>query len=356
MSILDRYLARLFFTRFVIMLAGLVAMALLIDFAAHADEVIASEGGDWLALVRYATLRLPQILSQVIALTTLLAVLLTLATLERHAEMVALWSTGMSQFRLIIALAPAAMLIAAIHFVIDDQAVPTSLHELRTWGVGEYGRGLGGEDTAAAWVRQGNSIVRIGNVLDRDRRLSNVTIFRRDDDGNLVERIEAPTAEYDGEIWTLRNVTRLNVADNKVTYEVRMQWDGRFLPSLLATLAAHPRELSFVEVKRFVDAPEFGNRPLYLYEAWLHEKIVRPLASILMLLLAVPLAQRFKRQGSIAPMLTVGVAIGFLYFMADGITLAAGEAGLIPPMVAAWAPTLIFACISGTIALHFEHR
>jgi lipopolysaccharide export system permease protein len=109
-------------------------------------------------------------------------------------------------------------------------------------------------------------------------------------------------------------------------------------------------------MKRFVDDKSLGNRPQYFYETWLHKKIAGPVGSILMILLAVPLAQRFHREGTLAPMFVIGVAIGFLYFVLDGWSFTTGEAGLLPPVVAAWVPNMIMAVVTGTIAFQFERH
>ena len=50
----------------------------------------------------------------------------------------------------------------------------------------------------------------------------------------------------------------------------------------------------------------------------------------------------------------VGMALGFAYFVADNFSLAMGNAGAYPPMVAAWAPFLLFLLIGETVLIQTE--
>jgi lipopolysaccharide export system permease protein len=356
-ALLDRYLARLFIGRFLMLLAGLSTMIVFLDLLANADRVLETEAGDATALFRYAALRLPGIMSDTVTFAVLLAALLTLGALARHHELVALRSVGVSQFKLFFMLLPAAMVVAVPQFVLDDQLVPHTIHELRAWGVGEYGEQSDDDtDNPVTWVREGADVIRVGYVHVGDEKLIGVTIYRRSNDGNVVEQISAASAHYANGTWTLHEVEKFVVQSGEITLADTLHWNGQIHPSMFASLSAHPRELTWAEMKRFVDDHNLGNRPQYFYETWLHKKLAGPIGSIVMILIAVPLAQRFQREGTVAPMFIIGIAIGFLYFVLEGWSFTTGEAGLVPPLIAAWSPNLIMAVVAGTIAFQFERH
>ena len=81
--------------------------------------------------------------------------------------------------------------------------------------------------------------------------------------------------------------------------------------------------------------------------------ISAPAAILLMVLLSVPLAHRFQRAGAITWMLVSGISLGFVFFVFDGMVLAMGEAGLLPPALAAWVPTLVMALIAQGLMYHY---
>ena len=357
MPILMLYMSRLFAARFALILAGLAVLVLLLDVMAQSSEIIAGSDGA-AALWRYGWLRLPLIISRLIPFSVLIAALLTLIFLARHGELVVMTGAGVSQFKLILMFLPVVVAIAGGHFWIDDRAAPASIRALDAWGVAGFsaGRSSTAGDGAVLWVRAGNDVIRLRRDGDGHNRLGAVSIFHRDEEGNLIERLDAAAAINDHGTWTLYDVSRFDVAGNRLSKLAKMAWPGNLRPSQISTLSRHPKALSISAVWRFVRSPGYGSRPLYVYKTWLNRKLAVPLASLMMILLAVPLTQRFQRHGGVGSTLAIGVAMGFCFFVFDGFTLAVGEAGLLPPWIAAWAPTLTFAAIGAGLGFHGEQR
>jgi lipopolysaccharide export system permease protein len=65
-------------------------------------------------------------------------------------------------------------------------------------------------------------------------------------------------------------------------------------------------------------------------------------------------AQARVRMSSLGARLAAGVALGFLFFITDGVSLALGESGAVVPLVAAWATPILFASVAGSVLLRIE--
>jgi lipopolysaccharide export system permease protein len=50
----------------------------------------------------------------------------------------------------------------------------------------------------------------------------------------------------------------------------------------------------------------------------------------------------------------IGVGIGFLFFVLDGITLTLGEIGIVPAWMAAWIPMFAFSALAATLLFRAE--
>jgi lipopolysaccharide export system permease protein len=48
------------------------------------------------------------------------------------------------------------------------------------------------------------------------------------------------------------------------------------------------------------------------------------------------------------------MALGFAYFVADNFSLAMGNVGAYPPLLAAWAPFVLFFLIGETVLIRSE--
>jgi lipopolysaccharide export system permease protein len=353
-SILSRYIARMLLARTLILLAGLAALMVILAFLADGDQVIAASDGVWLPILRYTVLRLPEILAQLLPITAVLAGLLTFAELVRHSELTAMYAAGLSKPRLAAAMLPVALLIALAQFLIEDQAVPAAVGALRAWGIGDYGSA--GDEPAVSWLRHGDDIVRIQRFDAAAGELGGVTIFRRDRQGNLIAEIEAASASYEDGSWSLHDVTRSRLGAGAVEHEDRLSWAGDLDPGLLAAVIAHPRETPLRQLIQVNRVPGLGTQPSYRYKLWLQERLAAPATTIAMILVVVALARPSGGRAAQGWLIAMGVAVGFLCWTFDGLVLAIGDLGLVPPALAAWTPLLVFATTAASIMLHQERR
>jgi lipopolysaccharide export system permease protein len=77
----------------------------------------------------------------------------------------------------------------------------------------------------------------------------------------------------------------------------------------------------------------------------LHLKVALPFASLVLMLVAVPLAARGTRTSSLPAAVALGFVIGFSYFIVLAFARALGQSGAMPPLLAAWAANGIFVLI-----------
>jgi lipopolysaccharide export system permease protein len=60
------------------------------------------------------------------------------------------------------------------------------------------------------------------------------------------------------------------------------------------------------------------------------------------------------RSGVLFVRAVIGMALGFTYFVADNFALAMGNIGAYPPLLAAWAPFLLFLLIGEAVLIRTE--
>ena len=83
-------------------------------------------------------------------------------------------------------------------------------------------------------------------------------------------------------------------------------------------------------------------------------KLSGPMSAILMPLLAGVAAFGIARSGQLFVRAVIGMALGFLYFVADNFALAMGNIGAYPPLLAAWAPFILFLFIGEMVLIRTE--
>ena len=90
----------------------------------------------------------------------------------------------------------------------------------------------------------------------------------------------------------------------------------------------------------------------YLVDLYL--KLALPFSSLVLALIAIPIAGRLRRHPSIAAIIGVGTAVGFGYWVLLGLATSLGQSGALPPLIAAWAANAIYALLGVVLFLWSE--
>jgi lipopolysaccharide export LptBFGC system permease protein LptF len=82
----------------------------------------------------------------------------------------------------------------------------------------------------------------------------------------------------------------------------------------------------------------------------LQKKIAFPMVTIVMTLLAIPFAVTTGRRGALYG-IGIGIVLAIVYWIAMSVSAAMGSGGLVPPMLAAWAPNILFGAAAAYMIL-----
>lgn len=356
MWIVGWLLTKMLLMRVALILFGITTFVLSLDLIAYSDDILNRSSGDLWAIATYAALRLPGMLSQFMIISVLLAALLMLTEISRHSELVAIWSAGVSQFTIVAILMPVAACLGIVHFLMIDLAVPAASPVLSEWGIGDYSEkqlSIGRDDPI--WMRAGNDILRAKKSNADSTRLEDVIIFRRDAEGILNEQVMARQAVLVNGRWILSDVATYYRANEEPVRIASMIYSNPLRPATKGTRSGDPAEMSFSTLSYFIANAGFGIRPTHVYRTWRHKRITALVTCILMIVIAVPLSGRFRRGGGLGLLFAAGVAMGFGFFLFEGISLTMGELGIMPPWFAAWTPVLVFTSAAGAIAFKQEN-
>jgi lipopolysaccharide export system permease protein len=361
MNTFTRYILRSFLFQFALFLVGFTALLQLFDLLNNSADILTDHGGRLGAVLEYAALRLPDIASFLIPFVVLMSTLTTLGRMERANEIMAYKAAGAPYFSLLWAFLPAVGIVAVLHFFLADQIVPRSTQALVAWEMeAERAQSPNSDKDESLFVQDGSSVVEAGIIAHDGNHLSHVRIYERDDVGNIVREIFAEDIHFDvqTENWTMSDVRITTIIKNEPAQTElveTMPWKTRLTPAEFSDLVERPQAMSFMKLRGFVSSTQVGVRPTYFYETWLQKRVALPVSSILMILLAAPVAHSLqRRERGLAMGMTIGFCLGFLYFLTDGLVLALGESGAVPPFLAAWLPILLFAAIGGAWLIRQE--
>ncbi len=355
MSRLTRYLVRTYLVRLAVVLLAVAGFALVFDLLDIGPRVIRRSGWSGWALPRYALIRLPTLVTELMPVVVLVAGLLTASDLLRWRELVVMWGAGVSRLGLVARLWPAVLLVVGGKLLIDDWGVPATIPILRTLGVADL-KTVGLPTGSAIWVRVGSDVLRLPADAAVARRPRDLLILRLDADGRLLEQIEAASAEPGPDGWLLREVSRRAAGSSPPERLAEWTWPARVRLEEVALMARSPRELSVRELVRVIAADGYGVGGIEAHRTWLHARIAGLVGLAALVVLPLALVRRIARVGATLALFVKGLAIGFLYVIGNGFLLALGELGLVAPALAAWAAPLVLGAAALLLAGLLEHR
>lgn len=343
---LGRYIARLYMIRFAGLLLGIVAVLQMLDLLAASDAILAAEGADYNSILRYISLRLPQLLSQFIPFTALLATLLTLATLNQSSEIIVMKASGLSAFRILLPLLLPSALIGVAHFAFNETVLVSANAELQYWEDNAYAVDLPPPPEYAAEARiieDGKLILteavsRNGNVVILDK----VSIYEQAGPSQLGELTRANFATHVDGTWRLFEVRRFDPQTQTFTAEDNRIWDLDVGPDRFFSSTVQPDFVNFFALARTIKRLEGEGRNVTAIKSAWYQKLSQPFSVLLMPLLAAIAGFGVHRAGSLLLRVVLGMALGFTFFVADNFMLAMGQFGVAPPPLAAGGPLLLF--------------
>jgi lipopolysaccharide export system permease protein len=350
------YTARLFLVRSFAVLAGLVLILISLDLLGESGKILAHPGNGEAELWTYASLRVPQIIARFLPFSVLLGTLITLLTLNQNSEVISMKASGLSAHQILAPLIIAGLLVAGLAFAFNERVVSRATATLKAWSKVEYGEMAKGTAVLSnLWVRNGADLIRAGSAVGRGNatRLLDVTLYDRV--GNeLTATIQAKEARYIGGAWRLTEAKRFDVNTGMETELGTIIAARGVTPDRFTLANVDPEGLSFVQLRQAIEDLEAAGRPTRPLEAALWHKLSGPLSSVLMPLLGAVAGFGLARSGKLFVRAVAGMGLGFAYFVADNFALAMGNLGAYPPLLAAWAPFLLFLLIGETVLVRTE--
>ncbi len=350
------YMAKMFLIRIFSVATLLVLVLMSLDLLGESGKILAYPENGEAELWTYVSLRAPQIIAFALPFSVLLGTLITLATLNQNSEVVSMKAGGLSAHQILAPLVVASFAVAVGSFLFNDLVVAPGTARLSTWQKVEFGP-IPKEANVRTniWVKDGNNLINAQTVAGRGQNvvLRDITIYSRTENG-LRSLLEGKEGRFNGDSWTINGVTRFDVATGKEVQEDSVTIGDTLTPDQFTLSDVNADGLSFFALKSAIDELKQAGRPtMSLEAAWWH-KIAKPMSAMLMPLLGAVAAFGLARSGQLFLRAVIGMALGFTYFVADNFSLAMGNIGAYPPLLAAWAPFILFFLIGETVLVRTE--
>ena len=354
---LTLYLARVFIIRIVAVLFMLVLVLQMLDLLGESGDILAYKGNGQAQLLHYVALRIPQLVARFLPYSVLLATIITLATLNQNSEVISMKAAGLSAHQVLAPLIAAALVVAGVSFVFNERVVTRATGALNAWQAVDYGPiPQTATSRTNVYLADGRDILMAGALTGSGDAMvmTQVTYYRRDANGMIVEQMRGPRATYANPGWRIEKPLRFDAMAVQSTRLEQAVVARGISPAQVAMTGVDPDSEGLLALSSSIQSRALaGRRTTDLDAAWWH-KISGPLSAALMPLLGAVAAFGLARSGQLLIRAVIGMALGFAYFVFDNAALAMGNFGGYPPFIAAWAPFLLFLLIGEAVLFRTE--
>ncbi|MGD2135299.1 MAG: LptF/LptG family permease [Gemmatimonadales bacterium] len=345
MRLLDRYLLREWLQIFLLAALGLPLVVILIELAENLDTYLMRDIPLPDILVGYL-FSLPDRMVLILPAAVLFATVFSLASMNRHSELTAAKASGQSVHRLVVPALVAALAAAALDLGIAELAPPATRRQLELHGELEqrttnsrYNFVYRAEE---GWVYTVHEL----NTLQRKMR---DVVFEREgtDEGYPTLAVQAREGMYDdsSHAWTIEH-GRFRILPGGGR-SLLFQFDSlrmrnlREDPADLLIEPKKPEEMRYAELASYIRALERSGGDGRLLRVHLALKLAVPVTCLVIAIFAIPLVATGPRTGgAFGVAVSLVTAIVFMVFVQLSRTIGSG--GLVPPMLAAWLPNMVF--------------
>ena len=213
--------------------------------------------------------------------------------------------------------------------------------------------------SSGLWVRDGVRFVNV-RTMRPDRTMVGVRLYEFDADRRLASLSVANVGHFDMERggWVLQGVNRTVFGESEMRREhlEEILWQSDLTPEVLSVLMVEPERMSVHTLYAYINHLKDNQQNADRYEIALWKKLTYPLASLVMIVLALPFSLSLDRMGGVSVKVFLGVMLGVGFYMLNGLFSNLGTINAWPPALAAITPSLLFLLLAMGMLYWVERR
>jgi lipopolysaccharide export system permease protein len=314
---------------------------LVVDFFLHVGE-LAQYDPELESVMGYFAFKVPRVVSQVYPAAMLFAVLIGVGTLTEQNEVLAMKICGIGARRVMVPLVLAATGLSLVLLAWNETVVPPASGRSRMILDVKIRKRLqtGVLNATSIWLQTEQGFLNIDYFDATTNVLHGITLHEMDEDFRVRRVVEVRRGTWSGSTWRFHRgvATVFPTESDAVVSDVvpdYLRLDAG--PEELRSKRRRAYEFSYGDLRRQVRSLQRKGIDAREYIVDLQFKLASPFSGVMSVMLGVPLALRSRRADrGILRNVTTGLVISFAYWSVTALSVAAGHAGTLPPLLAAW--------------------
>ena len=343
MKILDRYLGAIILQYTMVVMMVLLGLFTFVTFLDQLGS-IGKGSYDLFQAISFVILIIPRTIYELFPMAALLGTIIGLSMLANDSELIVMRASGVSMVQITSAALKMGGIFVVAAILMGELVSPyteTAAHRNRAEALQED---IKQHTNFGLWMRDSETYVNIGEVLP-DLTLLRVLVYEFDPERQLRSLVRAKRGQFQGDYWLLQKVRQTLVEpDGKIERRTTKaaKWESRVNPQILSVFLIKPDQLSFLQLSKYIGHLNDNQQKTDPYELAFWSKIMLPLSTAVMVILAIPFVFTNVRSGTLGRNLFIGIMLGIGFYVANKgfgyIVLANGMS----PLLGATIPVIAF--------------
>ncbi len=344
MSTLHRMLFALFLPVFLISMVFFVLVLQLMDLFTNLWRYLAQDTG-FLQILLIGLFYLPKCVSFALPVAVLFSIAFVLGNLYANNELVAIFASGVSLYRLIapFLLLGAALSVGAFYF--EDEVVIGSLQRKKELYQQAVHQTITLSNANVTVVSQGTRIIYQADYYnDAQKQLNKVTVIVRDREFRFAARIDAERGEWSGTRWTLKACRIFEWDGESFRQRSQDSYESDLLteePATFQRLTRRVDEMRRQEAFRWVDSLRRAGLPFREALTDYYKKFFFALTPLIVTLLAGAVGSTFRKNILLMSLLA-SLGLSVVYYVVQMVGLILAKSGSIHPLAGAGSSFILF--------------
>ena len=355
MHILDRYLGRIILKY---TLLSMITLLGLFTFATFIDQLgdLGKGEYDLYAAIRYVLLVIPRTIYELFPMAALLGTIIGLSMLANDSELIVMRASGISILQITSAALKIGGLFIIASILIGELVSPYTETRAQREKAEALQKTPQQQIPFGFWMRDRQAYVNIGEIFP-DLTLSKLKRFEFDDSNKLRSLVSANRANFEEDHWATHRVQQTTIEPSGETSALSsptVKWQTPITPQILSVFLIQPDQLSFLQLSRYINHLSHNKQKTAPYELAFWNKIMLPLSTAVMVILAIPFAFANIRSGTLGQSLFFGIMLGIGFYVANksiGYLVLAYE---LSPMLGATLPVVGFLMLAMVMMRQIE--
>lgn len=346
MKIIQRHIGLVIVYATLLVLLVLVGLQIFIGFIAQLSSIGTGSYGVFQALI-FVLLTLPKNVYSFFPMVGLLGSLLGLGYLASNSELIVMRASGMSLWQITWTVLKAAILLLIIMTVIGELVSPFSNHMAMTQKAIAKSGANAVKTIDGLWMRKQGTFINIKRIQSNES-MQGVSQYVFDENHRLISASYAQGAIFQNGQWLLQNIEQTNFNGHQASsLRIPQQgWSISINPDLLNISEIDPNEISLVSLQRLIHFQHIHGLQVASYSLVFWQRIFQPLATIVMIFLAIPFIFGPLRSSAMGSRILIGVVVGFAFYLLNQFFGPFSVVYQISPIVGAMTPILLFTFIA----------